>query len=159
MTPGSRDLEISSRWLTAALALCVGLATLAGCSSEHLTLEQQEQADLQAYETQIRKVVADPARADQLVALTAEFQQLAQDSIVSIKHYRTKLAALNSNYEATRADYEAVFSEQDAARDAFFKKATALRQRMAALTSDSEWEKLKKARLRGLEADLRELLS
>jgi DNA repair exonuclease SbcCD ATPase subunit len=159
MTPGSRDLEISPPWLAAALALALGLSAVAGCSSEHLTLEQREQADLQAYETQIRKVVRDPTRADQLIGLTTEFQQLAQDSIVSIKHYRTKLVALNSNYEATRADYEAVFSEQDAARDAFFKKATALRQRMAALTSDSEWEEFKKARLRGLEADLQELLS
>ena len=68
-------------------------------------------------------------------------------------------AAVYDEIADAEADYEAVFSEQDAARDAFFKKATALRQRMAALTSDSEWEKLKKARLRGLEADLRELLS
>ena len=35
MTLGLRDLEISSPWLAAALALCVGLATLAGCSSRH----------------------------------------------------------------------------------------------------------------------------
>jgi hypothetical protein len=43
------------------------MAAAAGCSSKpRPTPEQQTQADLQAYEAQIRKVVADPARADQL---------------------------------------------------------------------------------------------
>ncbi len=141
-------------------AALVSALVLTGCSSTpHPTPEQQAQADLAAYEAQIRMIVPDPARADQLVALTNEFQQLATESIAIVKSYRTKVAALNSNYEATRADYETLFSQQDTNREAFIKKAGALRERMAALTTDSEWEALKKARLRALDADLQELLS
>jgi septal ring factor EnvC (AmiA/AmiB activator) len=112
-----------------------------------------------AYEAQIRNIIRDPARADQLVALTKEFQQVATDSIATIKSYRAKVAALNSNYDATREDYETLFNDQDARREAFIKKAVAIRQRMAVYTTDAEWEALKKARLRALDADLQELLS
>ena len=142
------------------MALMLALSTAVGCSSKHeLTPEQRAQADMTAYEADIRKIIPDPARADQLVALTKEFQQLANESIAAIKSYRAKVAALNANYDATRQDYETLFSAQDASREAFIKKAGAIRERMAVFTTDSEWEALKKARLRALDADLQELLS
>jgi hypothetical protein len=142
------------------MALMLALSTAAGCSSKHeLTPEQRAQADVAAYEAEIRKIIPDPARADQLVALTNEFQQLANESIAATKSYRAKVTALNSNYDATRQDYETLFSAQDTSREAFIKKAGAIRERMAVFTTDSEWEALKKARLRALDADLEELLS
>ena len=160
MTSSQRKLTSSRCWPAAAVALMLALTTAAGCSSKHeLTPEQQAPADVTAYEAQIHKIVPDPARADQLVALTNEFQRLATESIASVKGYRAKVTALNSDYDATRQDYEALFSQQDARREAFIKKASSLRERMAALTTDSEWEELKKARLRLLDADLEELLS
>ena len=134
------------------------LAAAAGCSSKQaLTPQQQAQADLADYEAQIRRIIPDPARADQLVALTNQFQELAQASIESVNDYRAKVTALNTNYEATRADYETLFSEQDAAREAFFEKAGALRERMVVFTSDAEWEQLKAVHLKLLEADLQQL--
>jgi hypothetical protein len=140
--------------------MVLGLTLVAGCSSKPaLTPEQQAQADVAAYEAEVRKIVPDTARADQLIALTNEFQQLAKENIANASDYRAKAAALNSSYAVTRADYEALFSEQDANREAFVRKGLALRERMAALTTDSEWEQLKKARLRALDADLQELLS
>jgi len=152
-------LICSPPWLAGLIALALGLATTAGCSSKpDLTPEQQAQADVAAYEAQIRRTIPEPARADQLIALTNEFQRLATESIASVRGYRAKAAALNSNYDATRQDYEALFTQQDVAREAFIRKASALRERMVAFTSDSEWEELKKARLRALDADLEELL-
>jgi voltage-gated potassium channel Kch len=148
-----------SRRIGSAVALALALSCAAGCSSKQdLTPSQQAQADLAEYEMQIRRIIPDPARADQLVALTNQFQELAQTSIASVNEYRAKVSALNSNYEATRADYEALFSQQDAAREAFFKKAGALRERMVVFTSDAEWEQLRAVHLRLLEADLQQLL-
>ena len=146
MTSTPCKLTSSPRW-PVAMALMLALVAVAACSSKHeLTPEQQAQADMAAYEAQIRSIIRDPARADQLVALTNEFQQLTTDSIATIKSYRAKVAALNSNYDATRQDYETLFSDQDASREAFIKKAVAIRQRMAVYTTDAEWEALKKAR-------------
>ena len=157
MTSNSRQALILS--LRVAGALTLVMAALSGCSSKHPTAEQQERTDVQAYEAQIRKVVADPARADQLVALTNEFQQQAGESVAIFRDYRAKVAALNSDYEATREQFEALLGQQDAHRAAWTKKVTALRERMVALTTDSEWEELKKARLRIFEADLQDLAS
>jgi hypothetical protein len=135
------------------------LAALTACSTKHPTAEQREQAEVQAYEAQIRKVVADPERADHLVALTNEFQQQAEQSVAIFREYRAKMAALNSNYEATREQFQALLSEQDTHRELWAKKVTGLREQMAAVTTDLEWEKLKKARLRIFEADLQDLAS
>jgi hypothetical protein len=142
------------------LGFALALVTVAGCSSKPKpTLEQQTQADMAEYEAQIRKVVSDPARANELVALANAFQGLAHEGIANAKEYRAKVAALDANYGATRADYEILFSQQDTAREALLKKATALRERAAALMTDSEWTQLKKARLRALDAELQELIS
>lgn len=154
MSSDSRHVAVSSRWWVVALALA-----LAGCFSKHLTPEQQAQADFQADEAQIRKVVADPTRADQLVALTNEYQQQMHESAGIVNDYRAKLTALNADYEATREDFEALFSQQDAYREAFLRKAAARREQMAALTTDAQWEELDKARQRTLDADLRDLVS
>jgi phage-related tail protein len=124
-----------------------------------LTPEQQAQADFQAYEAQIRKVISDPARADQLVALTNEYQQQMRESAAIVRDYRSKLTALNANYDATREDFKALFSQQDAHREAFLRKVAALREQMAALTTDAEWEELDKARQRTLDVDLQNLVS
>jgi hypothetical protein len=160
----SEDMTTISRHAFALSVRVVGtlmlvLAALTACSSKHLTAEERERAEVQAYEAQIRKVVADPARADQLVALTNEFQQQAEKSVAAFRDYRAKVAALNSNYEATREQFQALLSQQDTHRELWTRKVTGLRQRMAALTTDLEWERLKKARLRIFEADLQDLAS
>jgi len=147
------------RYFATAFALVFVLAIAGGCSSRPaLSPEQQAQTDLTEYEAQLRKVITDPVRADKLMALTNEFQKLLQDTVTHVTSYRVKAAALNANYDASRADYDRLFNQQDAAREAFMQKATALREQMAALTSDAEWAQLKKARLRALDADLQELL-
>ena len=157
MTADSRQVVVS--WLGAAGALMLVLAALTGCSSKHPTAEQQVRGEVQAYEAQIRNLVADPVRADQLVALTKEFQQEAAASVAIFRDYRAKMAALNSNYEATREQFEALLNEQNGHREVWTKKLTALREQMTALTTDSEWEELRKARLSIFEADLQDLAS
>ncbi|HTO45020.1 MAG TPA: hypothetical protein VML56_13165 [Burkholderiales bacterium] len=158
---GARVLTSNHRrpGLVAAAAIALMFAASAGCSSkQELTPQQRLQADLAEYEMQIRRIIPDPARADQLVALTNQFQELAETNIASVNEYRAKVSALNSDYEATRADYEALFNEQDATREGFFKKAGALRERMVVFTSDAEWEQLRALHLKVLEADLQQLL-
>jgi len=142
-----------------AVAFALAVLGVAGCSSKHLTPEQKAQAEVEACEAQIRKVVADPARAEQLVALTNQLQQQMRESVAVAKGYRAKLAVLNANYEATRQDYEALFRQQEAQREALVRKVAALRERMAALTTDAEWQQVDKASQRMLNADLQDLVS
>jgi hypothetical protein len=144
--------------LVAGLAAVV-LIGIAGC--KHETPEQQAQARLDAdvanYQEQIRKVVQDPVRADRLVSLVSEFKALARTAASAMREQRAKLAALNANYDATRADFASLFRQQDAERQALLEKAMSLREQMAALTTDSEWEQLKQAREKELTAILQEV--
>ena len=160
MTSRSRSFSASSLWLVPALGLALALVAGVGCSSKPKPTpapEQQAQADATEYEALIRKVVADSARADKLVILTNELQTLVKQGVASARDYRAKVAALDANYEATRADYETLIDQQDTARETFLKKARALREQSASLTTDAEWEQLKKSRLRVLDTDLEEL--
>ena len=149
-----------SRRLRVVVTCLMPFVIATACSSKpSLTPQRQAQADLAACDAQIRKIVSDPARADKLVAFTDELNKLGWQSITSVKAYRDKVATLNSNYNATREEFEALLSEQDAVRETLLNKALALREQMAALTTDAQWEELSKARLRALEAALEALRS
>jgi hypothetical protein len=132
----------------------MGLAALLLASCAHKpppTLEQQSQEDLTYYQAQIRKVVKDTAKAEQLCGLAADFQKLVYARAEAVTTYDSKLDALNANYAATRAGYDAVTTQNDKDRNAFLQQALALRTQMAALTTDEEWEQLKDARMRNME--------
>jgi len=142
----------------------LSLALLAGC--KHETPAQQEQqiasretSDVAASEKRIREVVHDSGRADQLVALLSELQKVVQNGAASAKEHRAAYAALNANYSATRTDYQSLFARQDARRDALLNKVVTIREQMAALLTDEEWEQLKHDRIKTFDAMLAELRS
>jgi hypothetical protein len=142
----------------------LGCALAAGCKSHESPAEQsqqlqaQENADVAQYQDQIRKIVKDPARADQLIAILSDVQKLVHETDAVVREDRAKIAALNANYNSTREDYEAVFAEQDTVHQAFFTKDLSLREQMAGLMTDDEWAQLKHARIKTLEAMMHELL-
>ena len=61
---------------------------------------------------------------------------------------------LTRNYTTTRAEFDAELQRQYAVRVTRLDALVALRQRLAALTTDEEWKELGKARVRELQADL-----
>ena len=138
----------------AGAVLCVAL--MAGCAHKPApTAAERSQEDLSYYQGQVRKVVKDPQRADKLASLIGDFEKLVLARADGVKQYEAKLAALSSNYSATRADFEALAAQDDRDRNQFLKQCFALREQMASLTTDSEWEELKSARVRGLEEALK----
>jgi len=64
-----------------------------------------------------------------------------------------ELAALNANFSATRAAYDSTFAHAHAQRAAMLAKLISLRVKMAALTTDAEWDQLKKDRLKMLQQE------
>jgi hypothetical protein len=160
MTSEPTSKTVSSAWSAIALAFALGVAAFPGCSSKPpLTPEQQVQADVAPLDAQIRKVVSDPARANQLIALSQEHQQLVRQNAVLVRAYRAKLVALNANYQATRADFEALFNQHEANREAMLGKVAALRERMAAVAKDAEWQDLNKINQRIWEIELLDAVS
>jgi hypothetical protein len=145
MTSEATSKTVSSAWSAIALAFALGVAAIPGCSSKPpLAPEQQVQADVANLDAQIRKVVSDPARAQQLIALSQEYQQQIRQNAVLVRAYRAKLVALNANYQATRADFDALLNQHEANRESMLGKGAAIRDRMAAVATDAEWQDIDK---------------
>jgi len=138
-------------------AVAIVAAAVQGCSHKAKSPRQQADADYLAYQKKIREVVKDPARADQMVALADEMQQQVDQVRARLVQNRAKLAALNSNYNGTRADFDAFFKQDDADREALMSKAVSVRVRIGKLLTESEWQQLHKYGAETLSADLKEL--
>jgi len=139
------------------VAIAMVLNVSVGC--KHETPPQQAQAESRDYEKRVREVVKDPAKADQLIALTEQLQDNVRQARGQFEGYRAELAGLNANYNATRTDFDALFKKEDAARDALMKNVIDVRTRMGALATDQEWAELRKYGAKVLNADLKDLAS
>jgi uncharacterized protein YdcH (DUF465 family) len=135
------------------MAIVVLLA--AACSHKpEMTPEQVMQKNLAEYQAEIRKIVKDSSRAEQLVAKTDELVQVSKGLSAQYVRGKARLDSLNVDYGSTRAQYAAVLSDLRGQRREAEGQLIALRQQMAALTTDEEWEQLKKIRLQMLDASL-----
>jgi septal ring factor EnvC (AmiA/AmiB activator) len=156
----TRKRTVSCRvWGVAIVAvLALGVA-LQGCAHKAKSPQQQAQADYGAYRKRIREVVKDPARADQVIALTDELQRQVDQVRARLAQNRADLAALNANYGATRGEFEALFKQQDADRQALADKAVSARVQAGKLLTDSEWQALHRFGFKVVDANLKELAS
>jgi septal ring factor EnvC (AmiA/AmiB activator) len=146
---------LAGRMMVIAMVLLLSISP--GC--KHETPAQQAQADLSNYQKRVREVVKDPAKADQLIALTNRLQDHVRQARAALVEYRAELARLNANYDATRADFGALFRKADADREALMNNVIDIRVQMGALTTDQEWAELRKAGAKALNADLQDLAS
>jgi hypothetical protein len=149
MTAFPSGRGFASLSIAAVLSLVFVLCASTACSSSKSkeTPEQRAETGLGRYQAHIREIVKDPARADRLVDLSTQFQGVVEDAGRSLESYRANVSLLNANYDATLAEFRALFDQQDSERAGLIERAITLRTRMAAITTDAEWAELKKARV------------
>ncbi len=134
------------------------MLSLSACSKKpELSPSQTAQHDMTQFQSEIRKIVTDSARADSLVAMTNEFQRIiagvaSRDSAAS-----ARIGVLTRDYGSTRAQFDSVFSASAAERATVVPELAALRSRMAAMATNAEWQQLKNARLKLSEAEVQAL--
>jgi septal ring factor EnvC (AmiA/AmiB activator) len=155
---------LARRWPVSILAaaLFVGAVGAAppGCAHKKAkSPQQQAQADYRAYQQRVREVVKDPARADQVIALADDLQRQFEQLRAQIVKGRADVASLNANYDAQRADFDGLFKQQDADRQALIEQVISVRAHIGKLLTDAEWQSLHKFGVEALEAHLKELAS
>ena len=96
----------------------------------------------------------DSVRAEKIVAITNEFQATVATVAAQDSALQAAVAVLNADYGATRAQYESLHARARVAREGFAVKLTSLREQMAAIATNEEWEQLKKVRVTTLDAEL-----
>ena len=134
------------------------VAALAACKHKpEMTPAQVAVEDMTQFQAEIRKTVKDSARAEQLVGMTNEFQQLVTSAAANDSAAVAAVEALNADFSATRAQYESELTRARAGRRDNLKKLSDLRARMAAIVTDDEWAQLKKARVKVMDAQMNAL--
>jgi hypothetical protein len=119
------------------LALLLLLATLAsGCSKPNL-----DPAKLRADETAlVQATVADPARAEKLLALLDERDRLIDETTGMLRQYRREMQALNADYDASREIIIEMIDYYNRDRAEKQLRFIELIKQMKATTSAAEWE-------------------
>ena len=131
------------------------LLVLGACHKKpELTPEQAAQQDLTQFDAQVRKIVKDSSRADSLVALGHEFQTTANGMAVRDSAALKKIGALTRDYTSTRQQFDSVFSAMAGVRQQTLSQLITLRMQMSQVATEEEWQQLKSARLKMLEAEL-----
>jgi HD-GYP domain-containing protein (c-di-GMP phosphodiesterase class II) len=157
--PPRPNIAALSRAAVLSLALAVCISSACSSSKSKETPEQKATAELGTYQADIRRVVKDKTRADQMIALTSEFHGLVATFARSFQDQHERVAVLNANYGASLAEFQDLFSQIDKERAQLIDKAFALRARMTALTTEEEWTQLKKVRIAEWQDELAEAQS
>ncbi len=139
------------------LFAALGLA-IAGCASKDdvslADVEIQAFADLHS---EIREVIADPARESEAIAivdwLIADLDNLREK--ISIR--RKRVRELNADYDTTRADFEAFFDQIDTEIQAHKRQVSEMQRALFATTTPDERSTISKAHTKAMDAAIRSI--
>jgi len=140
------------------MIIASALLLAAACSHKpELTPAQTAAKDMTEFQAEIRKTVKDSVRAERLVAMTNEFQGLITRAATEDSSAVAAFAALNADYGASRTSYDSLVARSHALRRENMAKLSDLRVRMAAAATVDEWNELRKARVKVLDAEMNAL--
>lgn len=117
---------------------------LAGCDFAREPPEPQKiQEQLAIYRKQeqnmILATVADPDRADRLLALIAERDELIAHASSTINTFRDQMTALNADYHADRASFKTLVASYSSQREVVQRRFVAVIGQMKAVATPDEW--------------------
>jgi len=139
-----------SRFRGHPLILLAGVASMiAGCTS---TPRNEVAAKAVAsYESKIREIVTDPARAATLTALVDQADAQRSAAEAEAEAFAADFQRLNADYDATEDQFTALMTKHRGQRRQFAEALLALRDKMVAGTTPQEWEALSKVREKSLD--------
>jgi len=133
----------------------IALTLLVGCASKSKALDPDElQANMAESQAEFRELIAreidDPARAKLFAALADERDSLVSRHSAYVQSYSRSLKKLNSDYSATREDFDNLIETYNTERRSSQAEFLDLIGRMKAATTEKEWKKLAKFELKKL---------
>ena len=103
------------------------------------------------YKAKIREIVTDQVRASMLVQLVDQAHAQCQAADAEAAAFAADFQHLNADYNATKDQFTALMTKHRADRRGFAEALLALRARMVAGTTPTEWDALSKVRHNALE--------
>lgn len=143
---------------TRLLAVAIVCASLAACGGKkNMTPADEMGAAFDDFNAEVREVVTEPERADQVVALMEQLEQQLRLMQNRINAREADFRKLNANYDATEEDFKK-FSERVARESRENKeKASTTYRKLYRLLTPEERDALVKTRSKAVTAAVRNL--
>jgi hypothetical protein len=136
--------------MTALARIALLLLVVAACSHEPKPALAPAEGALDELRAAVVQEVKDPSRARSAVALVDEMEKMVAAANADYRAHETKLWALTGNYDATEADFRALFRDFNARRDARQERTLDLHLRATKLLTADEWNALASLREKAL---------
>jgi hypothetical protein len=125
------------------VVLLIGSVGLAACSRGGELPEAAKQAEaFDDLRTEIRAIVSEPERSAEALRLVGTLEQELLAFQEDIRQRRQRMQALNANYDASRADFDAVIRETSERMRENRTRVSGFRQSLRTTLSDEELEAL-----------------
>ena len=139
----------------AAVVAALSILHLLACASSKEAPDpvkvQEEIAEYRVQEVElIRTTVLEAERADRLIHLLGERDQLVSGYAKEISAYRKQISELNADYNADRKSFEMLMANYNSRRAAGQKELIDLIGAMKKETTPEEWKVISKFQLRRL---------
>lgn len=115
------------------------LVLVGGCATP-LSLEDKLGEVYESYHRTIDAAVKDPHRAEQLLRLGERVRAELSAEMEQLRALVDRVAALNRDYEASRADLESALADVQAQRRRILDLLLSARGSAVSLTTAAEWE-------------------
>jgi hypothetical protein len=127
------------------VVLLIGAVGLTACSRGGKPPEASKQAEaFDDLRTEIRAIVSDPDRSAEALRLVDTLEQELLTFEQDIRQRRQRMQALNADYDASRADIEALAAESGSRMRDNRKRIASWRQALCATLSDDELEAIER---------------
>lgn len=123
------------------IMLAAGLIGLTACGERQTTAEKERAA-----REKITEIVKDPHRQKIVLAQIDHSSALLTEKSQSEANFIARRDALNANYSATKADFQALQQQHAAEVQKLCSDFIAIRQAIIANTTEDEWKALRSAR-------------
>jgi len=141
-----------SRLITHTPFLAVIMLLVACSSGEPVSREDQQAAAFADLRSAVAETVADDDRQSDVLAIIDSLEKDVDDLRTLLVHRRTELRELNANYDATRGQFVEFASQMESRIQSGRRQALEQHLRLAAATTEEEWNSLSKAQTRAMKS-------
>lgn len=139
-----------------AFLVATAVLSLAGCAgTEKMSAVDVEHQAFEDLRSEIREVIDDPARAAEAIALvnalSDELSALRRD----VADRKRRARQLNADYDASRADFEALAEQLDRERRSNRQRVLDEHREFLALVTPEEWAEISKAHTKAMKATIK----
>lgn len=141
--------------IVCGLVAAVAVLSIAACTGQKTAPDpaqiEEEIAAAKVEELElVRSTIADPERKARLIGLLAERDRVMTAAAERVAAHKEQVARLDADYDAERADFEAVLADYNRSRADLQKELVDLIVAMKQTTTAEEWKSISAFQLKRL---------